>query len=230
MVPWELLDTSPVPGSKAELRLYKRGEEFSIRLDRCELMNSRVHGSEEALAELACARVADRSRPRVLIGGLGMGFTTAAALRCLRADGQLVVAELVPAVVKWNRGPLADLAGRPLENERVTVREVDVAAILRAEQGAFDAILLDVDNGPEGLTRKGNDWLYSRAGLAAEFAALRPAGVLTVWSASPNPAFTERLGEAGFEVEEIPVRSRGPRKGSRHTIWLAGRREKAATD
>ena len=134
MVPWEFLDSAPVPGGNGELRLYKRGEEFSIRLDRCELMNSRIHGSEDALAELACARIADRPRPRVLIGGLGMGYTTAAALHRLGADGRLVVAELVPAVVKWNRGPLADLAGRPLENDRVTVREVDVAQILKAER------------------------------------------------------------------------------------------------
>ncbi len=223
MVPWEFLNSSPVPGGKGELRLYKRGEEFSIRLDRCELMNSRMHGSEDALAELACARVADCLRPRVLIGGLGMGYTAAAALQRLRPDGRLVVAELVPAVVKWNRGPLADLAGRPLENERVTVREVDVAEILKTEHGTYDAILLDVDNGPQGLTRQGNDWLYSRAGLEAAFMALRPAGVLAVWSASPDRAFAERLRETGFEVEEVQVRSRGPRKGTRHTVWLAGR-------
>jgi spermidine synthase len=223
MVRWEFLDSSPVPGGRGELRLYKRGDEFSIRLDHCELMNSRMHGSEDALAELACARIADRACPRVLIGGLGMGYTTAAALHRLRADGQLVVAELVPAVVKWNRGPLADLAGRPLENDRVTVREVDIAEILRAEHGIYDAILLDVDNGPEGLTRKGNDWLYSRAGLDAAFTTLRSAGVLAVWSARPDRLFTQRLREAGFEVDEVHVRSRGPRKGTRHTIWLAGR-------
>jgi spermidine synthase len=223
MVPWEFLDCSPVPGGEGELRLYKRGEEFSIRLDRCELMNSRMHGSEDALAELACARIADRSHPHVLIGGLGMGYTTAAALHRLRADGQLVVAELVPAVVKWNRGPLSDLAGRPLENDRVTVREVDIAQILKVEYGTYDAILMDVDNGPEGLTRKGNDWLYSRAGLAAALTTLRPGGVLAVWSASPNQAFAQRLREAGFEVDEVRVRSRGPRGGARHTIWLAGR-------
>jgi spermidine synthase len=223
MVPWEFLDSAPVPGGKGELRLYRRGEEFSIRLDRSELMNSRMHGSEEALAEIACAKVADRCHPQVLIGGLGMGYTTAAALHRLRADGQLVVAELVPAVVKWNRGPLADLAGRPLEDARVTVREIDVAQILKAEHGTYDAILLDVDNGPEGLTRKGNDWLYSRAGLDAAFTTLRPAGVLAVWSASPNRAFAQRLREAGFEVDEIHVRARGPRGGARHTIWLAMR-------
>jgi spermidine synthase len=224
MVPWEFLDSAPVPGSKTELRLYKRGEEFSIRLDRCELMNSRMHGSEDALAGMACARVADRRRPRVLIGGLGMGYTVTAALQRLPADGQVVVAELVPAVVKWTRGPLADLAGRPLQDERVAIREVDVAEILRAERGAYDAILLDVDNGPEGLTRKGNDWLYSRAGLGAAFAAIRPGGVLAVWSVSPDRAFVERMRETGFEVDEVQVRSRGGRKGTRHTIWLGGRR------
>jgi spermidine synthase len=223
MVPWEFLDGAAAPGNEAELRLYKRGEEFSIRLDRCELMNSRVRGSEDALAELACARVADRPRAQVLIGGLGMGYTTAAALRRLRTDGRLVVAELVPAVVKWNRGALAHLAGWPLEDDRVTVREVDVAEILKVEQETYDAILLDVDNGPEGLTREGNDWLYSRAGLDAALKTLRPAGVLAVWSASSNRAFARRLCEAGFRVDEVRVRSRGRRKGARHTIWLAGR-------
>ena len=223
LVPWELLDSAPVAGSDEVLRLYKRGEEFSIRLNRCELMNSRVHGSEDALAEFACARIASRSCPRVLVGGLGMGYTASAALHRLSADGKLVVAELVPAVVKWNRGPLADLAGRPLEDSRVTVCEVDVATILRSEHGIYDAILLDVDNGPEGLTSKGNDWLYSRAGLDAAFRTLRPAGVLAVWSASPNRAFAQRLREGGFEVEEVQSRSRASRKGTRHTLWLAAR-------
>jgi spermidine synthase len=223
MVPWEFLDSAPVPGSKGELRLYKRGAEYSIRLDRCELMNSRMHGSEDALAELACAKIADRAHPQILIGGLGMGYTTAAALQQLAADGRLIVAELVPAVVKWNRGLLADLAGRPLQDDRVTVREVDVAKILKAERGTYDAILLDVDNGPDGLTRKGNDWLYSRAGLAAAFSALRHAGVLAVWSAYADRAFAQRLRETGFEVDEVPVRSRGLGKGARHTIWLARR-------
>ena len=152
-----------------------------------------------------------------------MGYTTAAALHRLGADGQVVVAELVPAVVAWNRGPLADLAGRPLQDARVTVREADVARILQAEQGAYDAVLLDVDNGPAGLTRKGNDWLYGRAGLEAAYAALRAAGVLTVWSASPDRAFAKRLCRAGFEVTEVGVRARGPGGGGRHIIWLAVR-------
>jgi spermidine synthase len=223
MIPWELLESVTVPESQGELRLFRRGGEFSIRLDRNELMNSRMHGSEDALAELACARIAGRPGPRVLIGGLGMGYTTAAALQRLGADGRVVVAELVPAVVKWNRGPLGDLAGRPLQDDRVTVREVDVAEILKAEHQAFDAILLDVDNGPEGLTRKGNNWLYSRSGLDAAFATLRPSGVFAVWSAGPDRAFAQRLREAGFQVDEVQARSRGAGRGTRHTIWLAGR-------
>jgi spermidine synthase len=224
MIPWEFLDSAPVPGGKGELRLYQRGEEFSIRLDRCELMNSRRHGSEDALAELACAKVGDRPGAQVLIGGLGMGYTAAAALQRLKADGRLVVAELVPAVVKWNRGPLADLAGRPLEDDRVTVREVDIAQILKRKQRDYDAILMDVDNGPEGLTRKENDWLYSQAGLGAALATLRPGGALAVWSAGPDRTFTARLREAGFEADEVRVRARGSGKGGWHTIWLAERR------
>lgn len=152
-----------------------------------------------------------------------MGYTTAAVLQQLTADGQLVVAELVPGVIEWNKGPLADLAGRPLQNDRVTVRVIDVAEILKVEQRTYDAILLDVDNGPEGLTRKGNDWLYSPAGLDAALTALRPAGVLGVWSASPNLAFTQRLHQAGFAVDEVRVRARGVGKGAWHTIWLAER-------
>lgn len=223
MIPWEFLGSAQVPGSGGEISLYKRGGEFSIRIDGAELMNSSAHGSEDALAELACARVADRPRPRVLIGGLGMGYTIAAALRRLGAGGRVVVAELVPAVVEWNRGPLAELAGHPIRDGRVTVREVDVVRILKAERMAYDAILLDVDNGPDGLTRKDNDWLYSLDGLAAAFAALRPAGVLAVWSAGPDQTFARCLRRVGFKVDEVRVRARGPRGGGRHTIWLAGR-------
>ncbi len=224
MIPWELLDSAPVPGGSETLRLYRRGGiEFSIRVDGCELMNSRVHGSEDALAELACARLADRPAPKVLIGGLGMGYTTAAALHRLGAQAQVVVAELAPAVVVWNRGPLAALAGHPLEDVRVAVREIDVARILKTEQQAYDAILLDVDNGPKGLTRTGNDWLYSKAGLNAAHAALKPSGILAVWSASPAPAFSQLLRQTGFKVEEVTARARGRKGGSRHLIWLAVR-------
>jgi spermidine synthase len=223
MIPWKLLDTAPVPGSRTELCLFQRGGEFSIRIGGAELMNSRVHGSEDALAELACARIGSRPSPRILIGGLGMGFTVAAALLRLDADSRVDVAELVPAVVGWNRKFLGELNGQPLEDTRVTARETDVALILQNEHAAYDAILLDVDNGPEGFTRRGNDRLYSEAGIEAAHAALRPAGVLAVWSAGPDPAFTRRLFRGGFDVEEIPVRARGAAGGNRHTIWIASR-------
>ena len=223
MIPWELLGKAQVPGDSGELRLYRRGKEFSIRVNAFELMNSSAHGSEEALAELACARIAHRSGPRVLIGGLGMGYTLAAALRRLGPKARVVVAELVPELVAWNRGPLAALAGNPLQDNRVSIQEADVAQVLQAEQRAYDAVLLDVDNGPEGLTRQGNDWLYARPGLEAAFAALRPGGALAIWSASPNPSFSRRLRQAGFKADEIRERARGPRGGGRHTIWIAVR-------
>ena len=223
MTPWTLLDTAQVPGNGGELRLYQRGSEFSIKLTgRGELMNSRVHGSEDALAERTCVRLVKGASSRVLIGGLGMGFTLAAALRHLANEAQVVVAELVPAVVAWNRGPLVELAGHALDDPRVTVREGDVARILRAERNAYDAILLDVDNGPEGLTRKQNDWLYGVDGLNAAYEALRPHGVLAVWSAGPDRDFAQRLRKVGFEVEEVRVRAHG-RKGARHVIWFGQR-------
>lgn len=223
MIPWQLLDSARVPGENEDLRLYQRGEEFSIRVDGSELMNSRVHGSEDAMAQLACARIASLLCPKILIGGLGMGYTLAAALNKLGTESQAVVAELVPAVVAWNRGPLASLAGHPLDDDRVTIREIDVAQILRAEHLAYDAILLDVDNGPRGLTRKSNNWLYTRAGLDAAFAALRPAGVFALWSASPDRGFTQLLRKAGFQVDEERVRARCRHGGGYHTIWIAGR-------
>jgi spermidine synthase len=223
MIPWEFLDSAPVPGSGEARRLYKRGAEFSIRVTGRELMNSRVHVSEGAVAEFACVRLAERPRPRVHIGGLGMGYTLAAALHRLGAEATVIVAECVPAVVAWNRGLLADLAGRPLEDDRVTVREVDVAQLLKAGPQGFDAIVLDVDNGPQGLTRKGNDWLYGRAGLDAACAALRPKGVLAVWSAVPDRLFVQRLRRVGFEVDDVRVRARGSRGGRPHTIWIAER-------
>ena len=222
MIPWEFLESAQVPGNGGELGLYRRDTEFSIRVGNRELMNSRLHGSEEALAELACARIAGRARPRILIGGLGMGFTLAAALRRL-GEGRVTVAELVPTVVAWNRGPLAALAGHPLQDARVTVQEIDVAQILRATHQAYDAILLDVDNGPEGLARRENDWLYARPGLEAAHTALRPAGVLAVWSAAPKQVFARRLRGVGFTVDEVHVPARNSGKGRRHTIWLAGR-------
>jgi spermidine synthase len=223
MTPWKLLDSAPVPGNGGELRLYQRGDEFSIKLSgRGELMSSRVHGSEDALAEQTCARLTESIAPRLLIGGLGMGFTLAAALRHIGVQGRVEVAELVPAVVEWNRGLLGEAAGYPLRDPRVTVHAGDVARVLRAGQSVYDAILLDVDNGPEGLTRKENDWLYGMDGLNASSASLRPGGVLAVWSAGPDQDFLQRLRKVGFEVDEVRVRTRGS-KGARHVIWFARR-------
>ena len=223
MIPWEFLGSAQASADGEVLSLYRRGEEFSIRVKGRQLMDSTVHGSEDALAELACARLARRPSCRVLIGGLGLGYTAAAALRQLGPRSQVVVAELVPAVVEWNRGVLGHLAGHPLDDPRTTVRVVDVAAILRQEQDAYDAILLDVDNGPVGLTRRGNTWLYAQVGLAAAHAALRPHGVLAVWSAGPDRPFVRRLQRLGFAVEEVMVRARGNRGGRQHIVWLAER-------
>jgi len=223
MIPWELLDSAPVPGGGEALHLYKRGAEFSIRVGNRELMNSRAHGSEDRLAELACARIANRPRPRVLIGGLGMGYTLATALRRLGGEAKVIVAELVPAVVTWNRGPLAHLAGRPLQDRRVTVREGDVAQILKEDRERYDAIVLDVDNGPDDLLLKSNDGIYAQAGLDAAFAALRPTGLLAIWSAAPDRPFVQRLRRVGFEVTEVRAPARGPREGGRHAIWIAER-------
>jgi spermidine synthase len=221
MNPWILLDQITVPGDGGIMKLFQRAHEFSISIKNDELMNSRMHGSEDALAELACKRVADREKPRVLIGGLGMGFTLSAALANLDTNAEVVVAELVPAVVKWNRTHLAELAGHPLDDPRVTVRESDVRLLIKADKDAYDAILLDVDNGPDGLTHEGNDRLYTHGGLAAAKAALKPGGILAVWSAEPDKSFSKRLRGSGFKMEEISVRARGKRGGRRHTIWLA---------
>jgi spermidine synthase len=188
-----------------------------------ELMNSRLSGSEEALATIACERIRDRKVPRVLIGGLGMGFTLRAALAALGPVARIVVAELVPAVVAWARGPMAEVFSDSLTDPRVSIREADVGHLIRSEASAFDAILLDVDNGPEGLTRKANDALYDLRGLSAARAALRPGGVLAVWSSTQNPKFTWRLGKAGFAVEEVRARANGLRGGARHVIWIATR-------
>lgn len=221
MIPWVQLDKTTVPGGGEDLRLMQRGAEFAIMLGRTELMNSRRGGSEEALAALACERLRDRARARLLIGGLGMGFTLRAALAALGAEAQLVVAELVPAVIAWARGPLAPVFANSLADPRVRLEEKDVAELIGAAASVYDAILLDVDNGPEWLTHEGNEGLYDRKGLMAARRALRPGGVLAVWSAGPDRNFTPRLRKAGFAVEEIKVRERGARGGARHVIWMA---------
>ena len=226
MIPWKLLDQAPTPGNGAELRLYQHDRDYSIKAGNYELMNSRIYGSEDALAKLGCQNIAANPFACVLIGGLGMGYTVRTALDHLGIRARVVVAELVPAVVKWNRGVLAHLAGRPLDDQRVTVRESDVAQVIRDANGSYDAILMDVDNGPQGLVRKDNDWLYGRDGLNAAFAALRPMGVMAVWSSGPDAGFARRLRRAGFEVDEVKVRARGGggKGGAHHVIWTARRR------
>lgn len=220
---WEPIETTEIPGG-GELRLFGRDDEFAIRIagSQGDLMNSRTHGSEDALGELACEPLRNRVAATVLIGGLGMGFTLAAALACLRPDASVTVAELVPGVVAWNREKIGARAGHPLKDPRVGVEIGDVRALILGASGGFDAILLDVDNGPEGLTHPGNDRLYSLEGLSAAYNALREGGILAVWSVSPARAFVKRLRSVGFAVAEHRVRAhRG--KGSRHVIWLARR-------
>ncbi|SMC47613.1 Spermine/spermidine synthase [Rhizobium sp. RU36D] len=185
-----------------------------------ELMNSRLSGSEEALATLSFERIANVRRPAMLIGGLGMGFTLRAALAVMPSDSEVTVGELVPAVIAWARGPMADIFKGSLDDPRVTVREGDVGNMIANAKSRYDAILLDVDNGPDGLTRKSNDGLYSHSGLVAALAALRPGGVLAVWSSGLDEAFTRRLKQAGFATEVKSVRAH-KRSGARHTIWLA---------
>jgi len=219
----ELLATAQVPGGE-ELRLFRRDRDYMIVLDRNELMNSRMSGSEEQLATLTVARLRSRTNPRLLIGGYGMGFTLRAVLAVLPGQASVVVAELVPEIIAWARGPMAELTAGCLDDPRVTVIEGDVAAAIAAARGSYDAILLDVDNGPDGLTRPGNDGLYSMRGLAAAKAALRTGGVLAVWSAAPDAAFTRRLRDAGFAVEEVGVKARSNGKGPRHVIWFGTKR------
>ena len=221
MIPRDLIDTAIVPGG-VELRLFRRGGDFMIVLDRNELMNSRMSGSEEALAVMTLDRLRGHAAPHVLIGGYGMGFTLRAGLAA-RNDARFTVVELVPEIVRWARGPMAELTAGCLDDPRVTVVEGDVARSIAAARGTFDAILLDVDNGPDGLTAAGNDRLYSARGLDAARAALAPGGVLAIWSAGPDKPFARRLGEAGFAVEEVAVRARGNGKGPRHVIWFATR-------
>jgi spermidine synthase len=218
-----LIHTAPIPGEGGELGLYQRGEDYFIKIvGGQDLMNTRAHASEDALGAIACQDLAQKPHSRVLIGGLGMGFTLSAALETLPSDAEVVVAEIVPGVVEWNRGVLGSSAGRPLDDDRVQVQLVDVSAVIQNERTGFDAILLDVDNGPDGLTRASNKRLYSKKGLAAAHRALRPAGVLAIWSAGPDKAFTKQMRAAGFVVVEATVRAHAG-KGARHVIWMARR-------
>lgn len=224
MLPWIQLDRATIPGDGGELRLKQRGSEFSIMIGATELMNSRLSGSEEALATLGCERIAGRKNASILIGGLGMGFTLRAALGVLADDAHVVVAELVPAIVDWARGPMADVHKGTLDDPRVKMHIGDVGALIRSAKTTYDAILLDVDNGPDGLTRASNDSLYDHNGLRAAKAALRAGGVLGVWSSAPDSAFTRRLRDVGFATDEVSVRANGKRGGARHTLWMASKR------
>jgi len=219
MIPWVHLDTATVPGG-SELKLMQRGQEFSIMAGSIPLMNSRMSSSETALAELACDRLRGRANPCVLIGGYGMGFTLRAALAGFGADARITVAELVPAIIQWAGGPMAELTANGLSDPRVSIREVDVGGLIASARASFDAILLDVDNGPDGLSRAANDGLYNLRGLHAARKALRSKGLLAIWSAAPNKEFVHRLGRAGFAVEEIKARANKGR-GVRHIIWAA---------
>ena len=222
MTPWTLLDTAIIPNGGGELKLAQRGDEFSIRLSgiRGELMNSRVFGSEQALADLGCERIKTAANARVLVGGLGMGYTLAAALNTVSDSATVTVAELIPEVVKWNQGDLGKCAGRPLDDKRSRVYLGDVAELFEHKPETFDAILLDVDNGPEGLTQSDNHWLYSLDGLKAIYQTLSSEGRLAIWSAGPDSLFVTRLKKAKFNVSVRTVRARAG-KGSRHTIFLA---------
>jgi len=221
VIPWEEIERAEVPGGEEEVILRKRGPEFSIRVATTELMNSRIHGSEDALAELTCSRISRKPGRRILIGGLGMGYTLAAALQHSGDDSLITVAELIPAVIRWNREHLGHLAGNPLADGRVFVRQEDVAETITREKSIWDAIILDVDNGPDGITRKVNDRLYGMSGLKNAFLALRTGGVLSIWSSGTDEQFTSRLKQCRFQTEIVTVRARKPGKGARHTIWLA---------
>ena len=218
----ELIDVAEVPGGPP-LRLFRRGADYMILLERNELMNSRMSGSEEALAVMTCARLGKRKGLRMLIGGYGMGFTLRAALNATGPDARIEVAELVPKILDWARGPMAALTGSCLDDPRVTLIEDDVAVPIQHAAGRYDAILLDVDNGPDGLVRTGNGRLYSARGLAAARDALTPGGVLAIWSAGSDDKFTRRLKDAGFAVDEVAVKARSNGKGPRHVIWFATR-------
>ncbi|HEX8308780.1 MAG TPA: MnmC family methyltransferase [Allosphingosinicella sp.] len=223
MIPRVLIDSAPIPGGGGELRLIRRGDDFWIMLGSNALMSTRLRGSEEALGTLACERLAGRPRPAILIGGLGMGFTLRAALGALGRDSKVVVSELVPAIVKWARGPMAHVHAGSLDDPRVEVAMGDVGDLIAEARSSFDAVLLDVDNGPDALSRDSNDRLYDLDGLHRARAALKPGGLLAIWSAADDPAFSRRLAKAGFRVEEVTVRAHAGRKGAKHMIWLASR-------
>ncbi|WP_404477385.1 spermidine synthase [Novosphingobium sp. BL-52-GroH] len=220
MIGDELIGTARVPDG-VELQLVRNGADFAIILDRNELMSTDICASEEALATMTCEQLGGRPAPELLIGGYGMGFTLRAALAVLGADASVTVAEIVPEIIQWARGPMRDLTGGCLDDPRVVLVNDDVAMLIHAARDGYDAILLDVDNGPEGLTRRLNDHLYSKRGLQAAKAALKPGGILAIWSATPEGTFTTELAEAGFVVDEVEVKAYTHGKGHDHVIWFA---------
>jgi len=223
MIPRELIGEAEVPGG-APLRLFRRGSDFMIVLERNELMSTRMHGSEVALGTMACDRLAGHKAPHLLIGGYGMGYTLRAVLSRLGPGAHVTLVELVPGIIDWARGPMAAVTAGCLDDPRVTVTMGDVAATMAQAASTYDAILLDVDNGPDGLTRAANDGLYSPRGLAEARNALRPGGILAVWSAAPDTAFGRQLESGGFSVETVKVRARETGKGATHIIWFATKR------
>jgi spermidine synthase len=220
----KLLDRALIPENGGELLFYQRNDEYTIEVVGIsgELMTTAHHGSEDALAELALKRLKRPSEASVVVGGLGMGFTLATVLRLIGEKARVVVAELVPEVVKWNEGPMGERAGNPLKDLRTIVHIGDVLELIRKGRESYDAILLDTDNGPEGLTQARNNRLYSHRGLRSAYDALRPGGVLAVWSTHPHAPFTRRLGMAGFKVEEQKVFAHRD-KGTKHHLWFATR-------
>lgn len=218
---WTQLGEAAIPNTDQSLFLYQGKDDFFIKLSGgYELMSSRKHASEDALGSLPCRRLKQSGAARVLIGGLGMGFTLAAVLAEVGPQAEVTVAELIPEVIEWNRGPLGERSGYPINDSRTKIHIGDVAKLIRKSRASFDVIALDVDNGPEGLTKSTNDWLYSMSGIAAAQDALSPVGILAYWSADPDQAFHDRLRRCGFMVEEMTVFAHG-KKGARHTIWLA---------
>ena len=222
MKPWVSLAASPAPDGTV-LELCQRGHEYVIRAGGRILMGSHRPGSERAMAELTLDALPNERKvaANVLVGGLGCGFTLRATLDQLGAEARVTVSELLPAVVEWNRGPMGECSGLPVGDNRVQVVIGDIKQLLLRERQTFDAIMLDVDNGPQAFTQQSNAWLYSKCGLDASRRALRSRGVLSVWSAGPNEAFSTRLRAAGFDIRCHTVRSSNARRGERHTVWVA---------
>lgn len=215
-----MVDRARVPDG-VELQLLRSGDDFIIAIGDNELMSTDIYASEQSLAHLTCQRLGARAAPQLLIGGYGMGYTLRAALDSLGADAQVIVAEIMPEIIAWARGPMRQITGDCLDDPRVHLVVDDVAMLIHAAVDAYDAILLDVDNGPEGLTRRWNDGLYSMQGLHAARKALRPGGILAIWSADADEAFTRQLCAAGFQVSEEEVDALRQADGTCHHIWFA---------